>query len=149
MLKFLLLFVIYVVFYFVGMFTVHVIYYYVKRREYKDDDDLLNRAYKVKENARAEMLREIFFGKWFKILISKRYTFKKLLEQLTENELREAFMDNPITLGALISKDYNANLHFEVSTDFKREIEKAVNELLVARGEEELDKDEVRINLGL
>ena len=58
-------------------------------------------------------------------------------------------MDKPITLGALISKDYNADLHFEVSTDFKREIEKAVNELLVARGEEELDKDEVRINLGL
>lgn len=148
MLKFLLLFVIYVVFYFVGMFTVHVIHYFVKRREYKDDDDLLNRTYKVKENARAEMLREIFFGKWFKILVSKRYTFKKLLEQLTERELREAFMDKPVILGTLIVKDCNGDLAFRVSKDFKREVEKAMNEVLVAEGEE-FDKDEVREYLGL
>lgn len=148
MLKFLLLFVVYFVCYILGMFTAHVIHYFVKRREYKEDDDLLNRTYKVKENARAEMLREIFFGKWFKILISKRYTFKKLMEQLTERELREAFMDKPVRLGTLIVKDCNGNLAFGVSKDFKREVEKAMNEVLIAEGEE-FDKDKVREYLGL
>ena len=76
MLKFLLLFVIYVVCYVVGMFIAHVIHYFVKRHEYLDDDDMLNIAWKVKANIRAEMLRELFFGKWFKILVSKRYSFK-------------------------------------------------------------------------
>lgn len=41
MLKFLLLFVVYFVCYILGMFTAHVIHYFVKRREYKDNVDLL------------------------------------------------------------------------------------------------------------
>lgn len=148
MLKFLLLFAIYFVCFFVGMFVAHVIYYFVKRREYLDDDDMLNIAYKVKENARAEMLREIFFGKWFKILVSRRYTFKKLLEQITERELREKFLNYPKVI-FLIIRDYSSDLKLQISTDFRREVEVIVQKDLEATGYHKFNKDEIRQYLGL
>lgn len=148
MLKFLLLFAIYVVCFFVGTFTVHVIHYFVKRREYKDNDDLLNIAYKVKENARAEMLRALFFGKWLKVLISKRYTFRKLLEQITERELRERFMNYPKVL-FLIIRDCSFDFGIHISTDFRREVEKVVQKDLEAAGYHKFNDDEIRQYLGL
>lgn len=148
MLKFLLLFVIYVVCFVVGMFTVHVIHYFVKRREYEDNDDMLNIAYKVKENARAEMLRELFFGKWLKLLVSKRYTLKKLQEQITERELRERFMNYPKVI-FLIIRDYSSDLKLQISTDFRREVEMVVQKDLEANGYHKFNKDEIRQYLGL
>ena len=143
MLKFLLSFVIYVVIYFVGLFIVHVIHYFVKRREYEDNDDMLNIAYKVKENARAEMLRELFFGKWLKVLVSKRYTLKKLLEQITERELREKFLNYPEVLFMII-RDYSSDLKLQISTDFRREVEMVVQKDLEATGYHKFNKDEIR-----
>ena len=148
MLKFLLSFVIYVVIYFVGLFIVHVIHYFVKRREYEDNDDMLNIAYKVKENARAEMLRELFFGKWLKVLVSKRYTLKKLLEQITERELREKFLNYPEVLFMII-RDYSSDLKLQISTDFRREVEMVVQKDLEATGYHKFNKDEIRQYLGL
>ena len=148
MLKFLLSFVIYVVIYFVGLFIVHVIHYFVKRREYEDNDDMLNIAYKVKENARAEMLRELFFGKWLKVLVSKRYTLKKLLEQITESELREKFLNYPEVLFMII-RDYSSDLKLQISTDFRREVEMVVQKDLEATGYHKFNKDEIRQYLGL
>lgn len=146
MLKFLLLFVIYVVCFVVGMFTVHVIHYYIKIREYKDDDDMLNIAWKLEANVRAKMLREIFFGKWFKILVSQRYTFRKLKEQITERELREEFMNYPKALFVIVRDCSESKL--QISTDFRREVEQVVQKDLEADGYHKY-KDEVRKCLGL
>lgn len=148
MLKFLLLFVIYFICYILGMFIVHVIHYFVKKREYLDDDDMLNIAWKVKANIRAEMLRELFFGKWLKVLISKKYTFKKLLEQITEREIREEFMDVPKALFVII-RDYSSDLKLKISTDFMREVEEVVQKDLEADGYHKFNKDEIRQYLGL
>lgn len=147
MLKFLLLSAIYFVCYILGMFIAHVIHYLVKRREYKDDDDMLNIAWKVKANIRAEMLRELFFGKWFKILVNRRYTLKKLLEQITEREIREEFMDVPKALFVII-RDYSSDFKLQISTDFRREVEKVVLKDLEDDSYHKY-KDEVRQCLGL
>ena len=147
MLKFLLLFLCYAVCFFVGAFVVHVIHYFVKRREYKDDDDMLNTVCKLEENVRAEILRELFFGKWFKILVSKRYTFRKLKEQITERELREYFIDFPKALFIIVRDCSESKL--QISTDFRREVEKVVQKDLEADGFHKFNKDEIRQYLGL
>lgn len=109
---------------------------------------MLNIAWKVKANIRAEMLREIFFGKWLKILVSQRYTFRKLIEQITERELRNEFIDVPKALFVLI-RDYSSDLNLKISTNFMREIEEAVQKDLVANGFHKFNKDEIRQYLGL
>ena len=71
---------------------------------------------------RVEELREVYYGKQYRRLVSGRDRFIKLMEQTTQRELREAFIDDPVKLKEIIYC-YNNDFNFQVSEDFMREIE--------------------------
>lgn len=65
----------------------------------------------------AQLLNQIYHGKWFNILVSERHKFNKLIQVATESELRQAFGEKIETLKWII-EEFGLNC----SKDFLREV---------------------------